>query len=515
VITARDVAKDVPASIVVFLVALPLCMGIAIASGTPPALGLLTGIVGGLLVGFIAGSPLQVSGPAAGLAVLVLELVREHGLEALGPVVLVAGVIQVLAGLAGVGQWFRAISPAVIHGMLAGIGVLIFLSQFHVMLDGRPPGSGLENLLGLPDAVRSGLSISPSPVHQQAAIAGLVTIAVIVLWNNFRPAALKVLPGPLLAVIAGALIVNLMQWEVSFVVVPANLFEALNVPKAESFGLLGYAGLFEWGLMFAFVASAETLLCAAAVDRMHDGPRTRYNQEMVAQGVGNAVCGVLGALPMTGVIVRSSANVQSGGRTRASAIMHGVWLLAFVVALPWVLNLIPTAGLAAILVYTGYKLVDIGKAREIAAFGRSELAIYLVTLFGIVTFDLLTGVVNGVLLALVKIIYAFAHVEVQVVHHPENPRRVDVLLSGSATFLGIPRISRALAAVPPGTEVHLLLQEVLHVDHACLEVLADFERLHEQTGGTVQVEWSALREHLGGPRRKMVARSAADVAPTP
>ncbi len=201
-LTSAVIGRDFLASIVVFLVALPLCMGIAIASGAPPALGLITGIVGGLVVGSLAGSPLQVSGPAAGMAVLVYQLVQDHGLIMLGVVGLIAGGLQLLAGVLRMGQWFRAISPSVIHGMLAGIGVLIFASQIHVMLDDAPRASGLLNIAAIPEAIVKAIP-TDSSVHHLAAMAGIVTILTIVLWNQFKPKRLSLIPGPLLGVIVG------------------------------------------------------------------------------------------------------------------------------------------------------------------------------------------------------------------------------------------------------------------------------------------------------------------------
>src|SRR6266851_353306 len=186
--------KDLSASLVVFLVALPLCMGIALASGMPAAAGLVTGVIGGLVVGFLAGSPLQVSGPAAGLAVIVFEMVREHGLAALGPILILAGAIQLAAGLLKTGRWFRAISPEVIHGMLAGIGVLIVIQQFHVVLDRSPEHSGLENIAAMWGAVFGGLFPLDGSKEEAAALIGLVTLVVLLLWEKFRPAKLRLVP---------------------------------------------------------------------------------------------------------------------------------------------------------------------------------------------------------------------------------------------------------------------------------------------------------------------------------
>ena len=311
-------------------------MGIAIASGVPPALGLMTGIIGGLVVGFLAGAPLQVSGPAAGLTVLVWQLVQDHGLVGLGLAVFIGGAIQFAAGLLGLGRWFRAVSPAVIHGMLAGIGILILASQFHVMLDDGPQGDGLSNLLSIPAAI-IGIFTTDGPAgdgtHQLAALIGVVTILALVMWAKFRPSSLRVVPAPLLAVIIGSGFAFFMGFDVRMVSVPDNLLDSATWLSPASFRLVTEPGFVIEAIGIAVIASAETLLCATAVDKMHKGPRADYDKELRAQGIGNAICGVIGALPMTGVIVRSSANVDAGGKTRLSAILHGVWLLAFVVFL--------------------------------------------------------------------------------------------------------------------------------------------------------------------------------------
>ncbi|MCX9148515.1 SulP family inorganic anion transporter [Erythrobacter sp. WG] len=482
--------RDSLASIVVFLVALPLCMGVAIASGAPPALGLITGIIGGLVVGSIAGSPLQVSGPAAGMAVLVFQLVSEQGLIMLGVVGLLAGAFQLIAGVLRLGQWFRAISPSVIHGMLAGIGVLIFVSQVHVMLDDAPRSSGLANIAALPEAIVKAIPTDGS-VHHLAALAGIITIFTIVLWNKFRPARLSLLPGPLLGVIVGTIFAMVFALPIIQVDLPANLTDALNVPTMEALGRAIEPGILGLGLIFAFVASAETLLCATAVDKMHIGARTNYDKELRAQGVGNMICGALGALPMTGVIVRSAANVEAGATTRFSAIAHGGWLLLAIVAFPFVLNEIPTSVLAAILVYTGYKLVNVAQIRKIAEFGRQELAIYAVTLVGVVAIDLLTGVIMGFALATLKLVYTFSHLEISTTEDKEA-NRIDVWLTGSATFFSIPQLSGVLEASPFGAEVHIHVEKLDYIDHACLEMLSSWEKLHQSTGGSLVVEWSDL-----------------------
>ena len=488
--------RDLSASVVVFLVALPLCMGIAIASGVPPAAGLITGIVGGLVVGFIAGAPLQVSGPAAGLSVIVWELVQTHGVGALGTIVLVAGAVQLLAGMLGFGRWFRAVSPAVIHGMLAGIGVLIFASQFHVMVDDAPRGSGLANLVAIPEAILKGFLPMDGSVHFQAAMIGTLTLIVMIAWRPFAPEKLRVAPPPLVAVVVSTIVASVLGLSVNLVAIPDSLFDAISTPVWSDAMTMGWQSIIGAGVALAFVASAETLLCATAVDKLHTGPRAQFDRELAAQGIGNMVCGFLGALPMTGVIVRSSANVEAGGQTRWSAILHGGWLLLFCAALPFVLTRIPTSVLAAVLVFTGYKLMNLAALRGIARFGRAELAIYAVTLGGIVCVDLLTGVVAGIALSLARLLYDMANLDVEVIEGAE-PGMLDMHLRGSATVVGLPNLATALEAVPSDANVTVHLGKLDYIDHACIDLMINWDVQHRALGGQLTIDWESLHSRFG------------------
>ncbi|WP_354666109.1 SulP family inorganic anion transporter [Nostoc sp. GT001] len=501
----RFITDDLLASIVVFLVALPLCMGIAIASGVPPARGLVTGMVGGIIVGAIAGSPLQVSGLAAGLAVIVAELIRDYGIEMLGPILLLAGLIQLLAGVFKLGQVFRAISPAVIYAMLAGIGVLIFASQFHVMVDDLPRASGIENLISIPNAIYKGIFFSDAnnhqiagTSHQIAALIGLVSIFTLVVWDKFKPRRLNLLPGVLIAVVVATAIAAIMKLPIKYIDVPANLASAIQLPTPGSLMRLLQAPLLMEAIAIALIASAESLLSAAAVDRLHQGQKTDFDRELAAQGFGNMICGVLGALPMTGVIVRSSVNVEAGGKTRLATMFHGVWLLALVIAAPDVLKLIPTSSLAAILVYTGYKLVEVEKIRKLKQYGRFPLAIYFATLIGIVVTDLLTGVLIGIVLSAVKLIYKVSHLKIHFEKDEKN-QRIDMYLEGAATFIRLPMLAKALEQVPPRTALHLHLEKLSYIDHSCLDLFSMWEKQQKQTGSTLVVQWDGLVERYRQP----------------
>ncbi|MGW0712614.1 SulP family inorganic anion transporter [Streptomyces sp. NPDC002643] len=456
---------EVGASLVVFLVALPLCVGVAVASGVPVELGLVTGIVGGLVVGVLPGSSLQVSGPAAGLTVLVYEAVRAHGLSALGVLVLGAGVVQVGLGLLRLGRWFRAVSVAVVQGMLAGIGLVLVAGQVYALGDAvAPGGGGLEKF--------AGLGALPGAVEPVALAIGVGVVAVLVVWPRWRRGA-RFLPGPLVAVGGAALVTGVFDLEVRRVEVQ-GLLEAVRVPSVEELRLLAEVGVLGTVLALALIASAESLFSAAAVDQLHDGARTDYDRELVAQGTGNVVCGVLGALPMTAVIVRSAANVRAGARTKASRVLHGVWLLVFAAVLPGVLGVMPVAALAGLLVYAGCKLVPV---RELGVLWRGrhrgEVVVLGVTALAIVAWNLFEGVLVGLAVAVAKTAWDISHVHVET--EDRGDAGVVVRVVGHATFLRLPVLLDALEEVPRDREVRLELGGLRHLDHACAAALRAWE----------------------------------------
>ncbi len=529
--------EDFLASIVVFLVALPLCIGIAVAVGVNPARALLTGIIGGVVVGFLAGSPLQVSGPAAGLFVIIADLLAkgresfaaqfaldpatideaqatEYALMVLGTSVFLAGIMQIAAGKFGLGQWFRAVSPSVVKGMLAGIGILIVASQIHVMLDhvpmwnGHKAHGGVQYIGTIPEAIAKCFSSTTTVNHHLAALTGVLTIFVILVWPKVAPRRIKFIPAALVGIVIATVFANWAGMEIQRLVVPENMFAETTLPTTATwFQLLLDPIVLTGAMVIALVASAETLLCATAVDQMHTGPRTDYDRELTAQGVGNLLCGLIGALPMTGVIVRSSANVNSGAKTRLSAVLHGVWLLLFVVLGAGLLSYIPRASLGALLVYIGIKLVNLKAIRELWATSRSEVAIYAVTVLVIVVEDLLVGVVVGIVLSAVKLLYRFSHLDIRVA--PEE-KGVKMELEGAATFLRLPQLARKLDEVPSGTDLHVDLRRLGYIDHACLELLLGWADQHRRTGGSLVLDWDQLhaRFHAHRQRRDTVDGTA-------
>ncbi|MGC4805606.1 SulP family inorganic anion transporter [Micromonospora sp. DT233] len=471
----RTLRADLPASLVVFLVALPLCVGIAVASGVPAELGLVTGVVGGLVVGLMPGSSLQVSGPAAGLTVLVAEAVDRYGLTGLGTVVLVAGLLQIGLGLLRLGRWFRAISMAVIQGMLAGIGLLLIVGQLYVLAGGSTPHSGPGKFTGLPALAGS---LVTSGTARVSLAVGVGTIVVMLLWDAL-PGRLGAVPGALVAVLAAAGVTAAFGLPVRTLSIDGLL--AAVRPTLGHWGVLADVGVLATIATFTLVASAESLFSAAAVDRLHQGPRTDFDRELVAQGTGNTLCGLLGALPMTAVIVRSSANVRAGARSKASRVLHGVWLLIFAAAAPGLLGLIPLPALAAVLSYAGAKLLPVPAVPQLWRGHRGELAVLAITAAAILTTDMFTGVLVGLGLAIVKTAWETSHVRVTVRDAGAGP--IDVGLAGNATFLRLPTLIASLNDLPADRTVRLDLRGLRHVDLACRAALDSWIETHNGTAG--------------------------------
>ncbi|MEV4132814.1 SulP family inorganic anion transporter [Dactylosporangium sp. NPDC049742] len=472
----RVARTDLPASIVVFLVALPLCAGVAVASGVPAELGLVTGVVGGLVAGALPGSSLQVSGPAAGLTALVAEAVDAYGVAALGPIVLVAGLLQIGLGALRVGRWFQAISVAVVQGMLTGIGLLLIAAQLYVLAGATAPSSGIDKLAGL---VRLAARAATSSTALTAVAVGLGTIVIAVRWAQL-PGPARLVPGMLVAVTAASAATAVLDLPLATVDV-GGLLSVLQ-PSIGQLRQLADVGVLGTAVAFALVASAESLFSASAVDRMHHGSRTAFDKELVAQGIGNSVCGVLGSLPMTAVIVRSAANVQAGARTKASRVLHGVWLLVFVAALPAVLGLIPLPALAGVLIHAGFKLLPVKVLPQLWREHRGEALVLAGTAGAILLIDMFQGVLIGLGLAVAKSAWATSHVRVHVTDPGRGP--IHVRLVGNATFLRLPVILTALSALPAHRAVQLDLRGLRHVDHACQTALSSWADRHNSTAPT-------------------------------
>lgn len=471
---AGALRADLGASLVVFLVAVPLSLGIALASGAPILAGLIAAVVGGVVAGLLGGAPLQVSGPAAGLTIVVAELVARFGWQTTCLITVGAGLLQVLFGALRVARFAHAVPPAVVHGMLAGIGLTIALAQLHVVLGGPPPTGAVDAVLALPAAVAA--------VQPGALAVGAVTVVMLLAWP-FVPRRVRVVPGPLVAVLAATLVAPFVDTALGFaprVDLPGGLLGALTPPAL----LPGadWAGIAAGVLTVALVASVESLVCAVALDRLHHGPRVRPDRELVGQGAANTVSGLLGGLPVTGVAVRSVANVRSGARTRAATVLHGVWIAVFAVGLVGVLERIPLAALAGLLVVIGLGLVKPSDAR--AAHRHGDLPVYLATALGVAAVNLLAGV--GIGLALAALLVLRRTLRARLRHEPPpaggGPHRL--VLDGTVSFLSLPRVARALAALPAGEPVRVVLAAG-YVDHAVTQHVDDWAARH---GAPVEVQ---------------------------
>jgi len=498
----HDARFDLPASLVVFLVAVPLSLGIAVASDAPVAAGLIAAVVGGVVAGLVGGAPLQVSGPAAGLTVVVAETVAQFGWAATCAITAMAGVVQVVLGATRLGRYALAISPTVVSAMLAGIGISIVLGQLNVALGGSSQPSAAGNLRALADNL-------PSP-DLQAVVAAAAVVAVLLAWPR-TPARLRVVPGHLVAVATVTLVAMVLLPDAPRVDLGGDLLDALGVlelPDGTPAAVVGAV------LTVALIASVESLLSAVAVDKLHDGPRARLDRELVGQGLANSASGLLGGLPVTGVIVRSSTNVAAGARTRASAVLHGVWVLVFALALVSVIEQIPLAALAGLLLVTGAGLVrrlDIQRCRA-----RGELWIYVLTIAGVLALNLIEGVMLGLAAAVGLVLWRLLRLTVDVRRGGEAPDGRELWLvevHGSLSFLATPMLVRRLAGIPEGqvVEVDLLVD---YLDPAGLDQLEDWVARYEAQGG------DALIEHSGptaatptGPATAAPAAKAAPLSP--
>ncbi|MGK3207477.1 bifunctional SulP family inorganic anion transporter/carbonic anhydrase [Amycolatopsis sp. MEPSY49] len=456
----ENLKHDVLASIVVFLVAVPLSLGVAFAAGAPLLSGLISAVVGGLVASLFGGSPLQVSGPSAALTVVLADTIATHGWPVTCAITVAAGLLQILFGLTRLARAALAVSPAIVHGLLAGIGVTLVLGQLHVVLGGTAQGSAPANILALPGQIAAH--------HDQAVLIGVVTLAVLLAWPRL-PQAVRRVPAPLAAVALATGLSVVAGLTLPRVDLPAGL-PALNiVPRLPDGGWGGFAVA---AVTIALIAGLESLLSAVSVDKLRGGPRTDLDRELVGQGAANVAAGALGGFPVTGVIVRSMTNYEAGARTRASAILHCCWILAACLLLTGVLRLIPLAALAALLVYVGTKLVNLNGLKEVRRHG--DLPVYAVTLAGAVAVNLLTGVAAGILLALAmmlrRMIFSGIHVE-------KDGDRHRVVIEGALTFLSVPRLTRVLAEVPPHAEVTLELL-VDYLDHAAFDCLRGWQQAH-------------------------------------
>ncbi len=487
--------NDIPASIVVFFVALPLCLGIALASGAPLFSGLIAGIIGGIVVGGLSGSNIGVSGPAAGLAAIVLTAITAlGGYQNFLVAVVLGGAIQLLFGVLRAGIIGYYFPSSVIKGMLTGIGIIIILKQIpHFFgMDRDPQGDfaflqvdGENTLTELLKAINALIS---GNVSMGATVIAIVAMAILILWSNVlskKGKFFQLVQGPLVAVAVGILFfiftkdtsLNITKDHLVSVPVPDDLDGFLGQFSFPNFAAITRIDVWITGFTIALVASLETLLCVEATDKLDPHKNvTPTNRELLAQGTGNILSGLIGGLPITQVIVRSSANIQSGGRTKMSAIIHGFLLLISVIIIPKLLNMIPLSVLAAVLFIVGFKLAKPSTFKKMFSLGWKQWVPFMVTILGIVFVDLLWGIGLGLVVGIVIILIKsfqnshFLHKEGEDV----DDGKIKMTLAEEVTFFNKGAILKELDNLPSDSFLELDVRKTRYLDNDIIEILEDF-----------------------------------------
>ncbi|MDQ3276917.1 MAG: SulP family inorganic anion transporter [Bacteroidota bacterium] len=486
-----NLKSDLSSSIVVFLVAVPLCLGIALASGAPFFSGLIAGIVGGLVIGTLSNSQLSVSGPAAGLTAIVLTAITKLGtFEIFLSAVVAAGIMQLVLGFVKAGSIANYFPGSVIKGMLTGIGIIIILKQIPHAFGYDKDAEGSFAFFGKDGNNMFSALLEPfSKIHIGVTIITLVSLLLLILWEKPFMKKARLVPGALIAVVISILLNMLFQAvapalaitgeHLVQIPVPANVNEFLGLFQFPDFSRVFTSDVLLTAITLATVASVETLLCIEAVDKMDPLRRvTNPNRELKAQGVGNIVSGLLGGLPITSVIVRSTANLNAGAKTKLSAILHGVLILVCVLLIPGILNLIPLGALAAILLMTGYKLAKISIFKQMFANGKYQWIPFLITVIAVVRFDLLTGVGLGLVASIIAILYGnlknsyYFHKKK---HH--NGELIHIRLSEEVSFLNKASIKLTLDHLPENSTVLIDATATHYIDFDVLELLKEFNEV--------------------------------------
>lgn len=504
----KNLKRDFPASIVVFLVALPLCLGIALASGAPLFSGLISGVVGGIVVACISGSQLSVSGPAAGLAVIVLTSIEQLGsFQSFLLAVMLAGILQIVLGLIKAGSVGNYFPSSVIEGMLAAIGLTLILKQL-------PHALGVDsNFFGDVGFQQqdhqntfSAISTAVSHLSVAAVIISVISVAILLLWPKIKK--ISMVPAPLVAVVIGifgAFLFNDTENALQsnqFVSIPVinNTSEFLNLFSLPDFSALTNSKVYMAAITIAVVASLETLLSIEAVDKIDPIKRiSPTNRELIAQGTGNLISGFLGGLPMTSVIVRSSANVNSGGRTKMSAIFHGCLLFLSAFFIPKIINMIPYACLAAILLVTGYKLTRISLFKRIYHKGWDQFVPFVVTIVAVLLTDLLKGVGIGMVISIFYMLRVnMRNPYFYKILKEGDQKNIRIKLAEEVSFLNKASIQVLLTGIPKETNVIIDGSNSRFIDPDVLEIIYNFKHNAYTKGIVVTLE--SIKKHYTVPK---------------
>ena len=503
----KHLTQDLPAGLVVFLVALPLCLGIALASGAPLFSGVIAGIIGGIIVGMLSGSPLGVSGPAAGLIAIVLPAINDFGFDQFLVAVVISGVIQVILGISRAGIIGYYFPSAVIKGMLSAIGIIIVLKQiphavgYHAIHEGD-----LSFVQADGHTTFSGLYYMLDYVSFPAIIITLISMSILILWEQrfLRDKRFfQIIQGPLIVVLVGIIIKqafdvipHMALEENQLVALPVlaslnDLNQFYTFPDMDGFFK---PELYLIGLTMAVVASLETLLCVEATDRLDPYKRiTPTNLELKAQGVGNILSGLIGGLPITQVIVRSSANIQSGGRTKLAAIFHGFLLLISALAIPTLLNQIPLASLASILFLVGYKLAKPGIFKEMYRYGSDQFVPFIVTIVAIVFTDLLIGIIIGLIVGTAYIIRRNYRSAFSIV---KKDNETIIRFRKDVNFIHKSELVKALNEIPEGDKLIIDGTKANFIDHDVYELIQGFRFTASERNIELELIHIQFKQHL-------------------
>ncbi|MGZ8152065.1 MAG: SulP family inorganic anion transporter [Methylovulum sp.] len=511
--------SELLAGFFVFLIALPLCLGIAIASGFPPSAGIITAIVGGLLVSRLNGSYVTINGPAAGLIVVIFSAVQAlgegdplAGYRYTLAAIMIAGILQVLMGVYKAGQFSAFFPAAVVHGMLAAIGIIIIAKQSHVMLGASPePGSIFSTIAQIPHSL-----LNPNP---EIAFIGLSGLAILIVWPMLKHTRLKMIPAPIVVLLAGmglGQFFGLQHEHIHLFLSDAALkagHEHLIAPQflvaiPDQFSSFFYLPDFSKAFTLEFweavisiclVGSLESLLSANAVDKLDPYKRSsNLDQDLAAVGFGNAVAGFLGGLPMIAEIVRSSANVNNGAKTGWANFFHGLILLAFVVLFPHLIHNIPLASLAVLLVYTGYRLASPQSFRQVLDIGVEQFCLFAITIIGVLATDLLSGVIIGIIVKLgihiARGVWLENMFKIHFTIQSSRPDTIVVKLLGSALFSNFLPLKKALGELENGKTIIFDFSDGYLIDHTVMEFIHDFSNNYTAQGGRCHQTGHALEK---------------------
>jgi len=526
---------DAMSGFLVFLIALPLCLGISMASGFPPQAGIITAIIGGVLVSRINGSFVTINGPAAGLIVVIFDSVQVLGKgDAMAgykytlAAIVFASVIQTLMGYFKAGKLSAFFPSSVVHGMLAAIGIIIMSKQIHTLLGVKPDAKTLFQTIGA--IPRSIIDMNP-----EVAIIGIIGIGLLIFWAFLKNCYLKMIPAPILVVVIGVILGQYYNLDHEhmylflpndsilphheftvgpkfLVAIPENFMEGFSFPN---FSLVGTLEFWEQVITICLVGSLESLLSAAAVDKLD--PYKRYsdlNRDLTAVGIGNTVCGLVGGMPMIAEIVRSSANINNGARTGWANFFHGTFLLIFVALFPKLIHEIPLASLAALLVFTGFRLASPKEFQKTLAIGYEQLVVFVITIIGVLATDLLIGVAIGMVAEfVVHLLRSVNWHEVLKLYfevQETEPGVYHIRIDGAAFFANFLSLKSELPSIPEGKKLIFDLSEADTVDHTVMEFIHDFCEDYERRGGHFEI--CGLDLHTATSDHPLAARKRGAVA---